>query len=332
MPAKPTATLSLDLDNQWAYMKTHGDAGWESYPSYLETVLPRILDMLARCELRITFFVVGQDAAIETHRSLLRHISTQGHEIASHSFHHDPQLCLLSEEQIDGELAQAEAIIESATGRRPLGFRGPGFSQSSRLLNVLARRGYQYDASVLPSFLGPLGRCYYFLTGRFAHEDKRRLRALYGSAFDGLRPLEPFQWETAYGRILELPVSTVPVIRAPFHLTYVHFLGARMGWAARTYFRAALDLCRAARIPPSILLHPTDFLGIEDTDALAFFPGMRMPRTVKLARTETWLNDLTARFEVSPLGEFASRIAADGTLLKRLVPRFSGRDGEADAV
>ena len=24
---KPIASLSLDLDNQWSYMKTHGDAG-----------------------------------------------------------------------------------------------------------------------------------------------------------------------------------------------------------------------------------------------------------------------------------------------------------------
>ena len=32
---KPLASLSLDLDNQWSYMKTHGDPGWESLPSYL---------------------------------------------------------------------------------------------------------------------------------------------------------------------------------------------------------------------------------------------------------------------------------------------------------
>ncbi len=29
---KPIASLSLDLDNKWSYMKTHGDAGWESFP------------------------------------------------------------------------------------------------------------------------------------------------------------------------------------------------------------------------------------------------------------------------------------------------------------
>jgi hypothetical protein len=26
---KPLASLSLDLDNLWSYMKTHGDPGWE---------------------------------------------------------------------------------------------------------------------------------------------------------------------------------------------------------------------------------------------------------------------------------------------------------------
>src|SRR5207247_6203043 len=60
----PTASLSLDLDNQWSYMKTHGDAGWEAFPSYLDLVVPRVLDFLAARGLTITFFVVGQDAAL----------------------------------------------------------------------------------------------------------------------------------------------------------------------------------------------------------------------------------------------------------------------------
>ena len=61
---KPIASLSLDADNQWSYMKIHGDDGWESFPSYLDVLAPRALDVLARHQLRITFFVVGQDAAL----------------------------------------------------------------------------------------------------------------------------------------------------------------------------------------------------------------------------------------------------------------------------
>ena len=62
---KLIASLSLDLDNQWSYMKTHGDAGWESFPSYLDVVVPRVLQFLKERDLTITFFIVGQDAALE---------------------------------------------------------------------------------------------------------------------------------------------------------------------------------------------------------------------------------------------------------------------------
>jgi peptidoglycan/xylan/chitin deacetylase (PgdA/CDA1 family) len=91
---KPVASLSLDLDNQWSYMKTHGDAGWDAYPSYLDIVVPRVLEFLAARGLRITFFVVGQDAALERNRDALAALSAAGHEIGNHSFRHEPWLHL----------------------------------------------------------------------------------------------------------------------------------------------------------------------------------------------------------------------------------------------
>ena len=98
---KPTASLSLDLDNKWSYMKTHGDAGWESYPSYLDVVVPRFIDFLAARDLKITVFVVGQDAALERNHDALRLIPDHGHEVGNHSFHHEPWLHLYSEQKID---------------------------------------------------------------------------------------------------------------------------------------------------------------------------------------------------------------------------------------
>src|SRR6476620_1543485 len=61
---QPIASLSLDLDNKWSYLKTHGDRGWEGFPSYLDRVVPRTLDLFDELGLRITVFVVGQDAAL----------------------------------------------------------------------------------------------------------------------------------------------------------------------------------------------------------------------------------------------------------------------------
>lgn len=130
MPEKSICSVSLDLDNQWSYMKTHGDTGWQSFPSYLNTVVPRVLHELNKLDLRITFFIVGQDAVLEKNRNALQSITAARHEAGNHSFHHEPWLHLYSYEKIDAEIAAAEASIEEVTGQKPVGFRGPGFSLS----------------------------------------------------------------------------------------------------------------------------------------------------------------------------------------------------------
>ena len=125
---KPIASLSLDLDNQWSYMKTHGDPGWESFPSYFDVVVPRILELLAELNLTITFFVVGQDAALEKNHRVLQSIVEAGHEIGNHSYRHEVWLHLYSQEDLETELQDAQEAISGVTGHLPLGFRGPGFS------------------------------------------------------------------------------------------------------------------------------------------------------------------------------------------------------------
>ena len=158
--AKPIASLSLDLDNKWSYLKTHGDPGWESFPSYLERVVPRFLQFLADRDLTITVFIVGQDAALPQNYEPLAAIAEAGQEIGNHSFHHEPWLHLYSEKELEQDLVSAEHHIERVTQRRPRGFRGPGYSLSETTLRILARRGYQYDASTFPTFLGPIARAY----------------------------------------------------------------------------------------------------------------------------------------------------------------------------
>jgi peptidoglycan-N-acetylglucosamine deacetylase len=181
----PIASLSLDLDNQWSYMKTHGDAGWESFPSYLDIVVPRVLQFLKSFNQTITFFLVGQDAALEKNAQALVSIAEAGHEIGNHSFHHEPWLHLYSEPQIMNEIARAEEEIERVTGQRAVGFRGPGFSCSETLLNVLQRRGYKYDCSTFPTYLGPLARTYYFMTAKLTPEERvKRCLASFPKAYD----------------------------------------------------------------------------------------------------------------------------------------------------
>ncbi|MCA9648086.1 MAG: polysaccharide deacetylase family protein, partial [Myxococcales bacterium] len=230
-----------------------------------------MLEILARRGLRITFFIVGQDAALEKNRRALRMIADAGHEIGNHSHRHEPWLHLYSEDELERELTESEGHIEAATGVRPDAFRGPGFSVSETTLRVLLRRGYRYDASTFPTFLGPLARLYYFMTTNLSPEEKRKRAKLFGSVRDGLRPLKPYRWKLTKGSLLEIPVTTLPIFRVPIHLSYVLYLSAVSPWLARTYFRSALRMCRAADIEPSILLHPLDFLSGSDVPSLRSF-------------------------------------------------------------
>jgi hypothetical protein len=321
MEARPPASLSLDLDDKWSYLKTHGDAGWESLPSYLGLVVPRVLEFLAQRGLTVTVFVVGQDAALERNRDLLAGLAAAGHEIGNHSYRHEPWLHLYGESELEHEIASAEQAIERATGRRPRGFRGPGYSLCEAALRVLLRRGYLYDASTLPTFLGPLARAYYFFSSRFSGAERRRRGALFGRLSDGLRPLKPYFWNLAGERLLELPVTTLPFVRLPIHASYVLYLSRYSRALALAYFRNALRLCRAAGAQPSLLLHPLDFLGCEDDSQLSFFPAMDLPAAAKLALVGECLGALARHFEVMTLERHAALLTRRTLPVRQ--PRFA---------
>lgn len=329
---KPVASLSLDLDNQWSYMKTHGDAGWDSYTSYLDVVVPRVLDFLATRGLRITFFVVGQDAALERNREALAALPAAGHEVGNHSFRHEPWLHLYSEDELQTELERAEDAITAATGYRPTGFRGPGYSLSETTLRVLVQRGYQYDASTLPTYIGPVARAFYFRTARLDDAQQRERSQLFGSFRDGMRPIGPYRWSVGDTTLLELPVTTMPLVKVPIHVSYLLYLSAYSPALARLYFTTAITACRLAGVGPSILLHPLDFLGARDVDALAFFPGMAVPLERKLRTVATALELLTRSFDVRPVGEHAAELNRREDL-RVVTPRFhhpgAARVGEA---
>lgn len=315
---KPIASLSLDLDNKWSYLKTHGDASWQTLPSYFPTLVPRVLNFLAQRELTITFFIVGQDAAMQCHRELLRTIGDLGHEIGNHSFYHEPWLHLYTESEINNELARTEEYLIGATGQEPIGFRGPGYSCSEATLRVLAQRGYHYDASTLPTFMGPLARLYYFMSAKLSEEEKAERSKLFGTLADGLRPLRPYRWEIpdiiSTQPLIELPVTTMPLLRVPIHMSYLIYLSAISPFIALRFFQAALTLCQLNRVQPSLLLHPLDFMGKEDDADLAFFPGMAMARERKLAFVDRVLTIYAQRYRVVTMAEHAHEAAADEQL------------------
>jgi len=309
---KIPASISLDLDDQWSYMKVHGDEGWETFPSYLDVVVPIFLDVFDRLDIKITFFVVGQDAAIEKNHKVLKSIIDRGHEIGNHSFHHESWLKTYSKEKIEAEIEMAEEAIVKATGKRTNMFRGPGFSWSSDLLEVLQKRNYIFDASTLPTYISPLMRRYYFAKSKLTKEQKESRKELFGSFKEGFYPLKPYFWKLENNtKLLEIPVTTMPFFKLPFHQSYLLFISGKSKWLMKFYLRFAILMCKITQTPPSYLLHPLDLIGGDDVPQLAFFPGMDIKSEKKLEVFETALQILKKNFELLPMSAFAKNFTAN---------------------
>ncbi|HTH51141.1 MAG TPA: polysaccharide deacetylase family protein [Pyrinomonadaceae bacterium] len=306
---KKLASLSLDLDNKWSYMKTHGDAGWESFPSYLDVVVPRALEFLKRLDLKITFFIVGQDAALEKNHEALHSIADAGHEIGNHSFNHEPWLHLYSKEELVDELSRAEEAIEAATGRHTVGFRGPGFSLTPTVLEVLAERGYEYDCSTLPTYIAPLARAYYFFKSpEMSEEEKAKRKKLFGKFSDGFATIKPHTVEAGGKTLVEIPVTTFPLVKTPIHVSYLTYLATFSKAVAMAYWRSAVSACRVTGSAPSLLLHPLDFMTGTDAEELKFFPGMSMPLEKKFEILNDVLGLYADSFDVVNVGAHAAAV------------------------
>ena len=305
---KPYMSISFDLDNLWSYQKTHGDPGWQTYPTYLDALVETCLPVFKKHALQLTVFVVGQDAALPKNSNALKALSDAGHEIGNHSFRHEPWLHLYSPEELKKEFDETEESLEKATGKRPIGFRGPGFSLSHDVLRELARRGYLYDASTLPTFLGPLARAYYFWSSKgLSAAEKQKRKQLFGKFSEGFKPIRPYRWKIGDGghSLVEIPVTTIPIVRTPMHLSYIGYLAGHSLPLARMYMKFAVTLCRITGVSPSFLLHPLDFLGADSVKELSFFPGMQLTTEFKLRLFAEVITYFQRYFELIPMKRHA---------------------------
>jgi peptidoglycan/xylan/chitin deacetylase (PgdA/CDA1 family) len=248
---------------------------WQSYPSYFEVFIPYVLDLLKRHDLRITFFIVGKDATLDRNKEALSLLTKNGHSVGNHSYNHEPWLHLYSKREIEWEIRETESAIEAVSGQVPRGFRGPGFSWSYTLLKVLIERAYLFDAATLPTWIGPLARFYYFRTAKLSRIERDKRDLLFGRVSDAVLRLRPYFWKISGNEpLLEIPVTTIPVVRTPFHLSYLLYLYRASPALMGAYLKSAILLCKATGTQPSFLLHPLDVLTGDLVPSLRFFPGM----------------------------------------------------------
>ena len=130
---------------------------WSSYRPRVETNTLKLLDLFSRFDVKATFFVLGWVA--ERFPALIRKISENGHEVASHGPMHD-RVSNESPEDFRIGVLDTRNRLEDITGADVLGYRAPSFSigpQQTWAWDILADTGHRYSSSVYPGQLDHYG-------------------------------------------------------------------------------------------------------------------------------------------------------------------------------
>lgn len=145
--------FTVDVEDYFHVQAFHGRidrSDWGQLQSRFEANTDRLLDLLARHQVRGTFFVLGWVA--ERAPELVRKIGEAGHELGCHSYDH-AQVFRQTPGVFRQDVRRAKRLIEDAAGKPVAGYRAPTFSINTDSLwayRVLEEEGYTYSSSVYP--------------------------------------------------------------------------------------------------------------------------------------------------------------------------------------
>jgi cytosine deaminase len=112
------------------------------------TGVPRILRLLARQDLRATFFVPGYTA--ERYPDVVRRIVDAGHELAHHGYLHEAVRGMSPADEA-AMVDRGLDALERVAGLRPTGYRAPMWETTYATAGLLLDRGFEYDSSLMDS-------------------------------------------------------------------------------------------------------------------------------------------------------------------------------------
>ena len=75
-------------------------------------------------------------------------------------------------------------------------------------------------------------RMYYFWNSKLTKEERESRKELFGSYKEGFYSVKPFKWKLENNqKLLEIPVTTMPIFKIPFHLSYLLYISGYSMWA-----------------------------------------------------------------------------------------------------
>jgi peptidoglycan-N-acetylglucosamine deacetylase len=264
--------------------------------------------------IKSTLFMVGFDFSQAQNHSAIKAVAAAGHEIANHTATHAQGFRLLTVEEKEREIAGMEDACAALIGRRPIGFRSPGWNISDDAIGILKRRGYVYDSSIHPMSLTPLFKLlHWWNTSSRSRADRTTL----GQIDYMFAPLTPYRTSPdclarrGRGGLVELPLTVVPIVRAPFWATFLLATGFDV-------FKRSYQLLKSLAYPIQYTFHLSDFVDYTTPELADQVPArsdgvyvpqaLRLPLARKLPLFQRAMDTIAADYEFSTLGEWAATV------------------------
>lgn len=177
--------MTVDVEDYFqvsAFESTVDRDQWENFEQRVDRNTRNILELFARHDVKATFFTLGWVA--EQFPELVRDIAAAGHEVASHGWQHT-RVNTQQPEDFRNDIRRTRALLQDISGQPVLGYRAASYSigrSEAWAWDELAEAGYSYSSSIVP----------------ISHD-------LYG-----IPDAPRFAFDTAQGRLLEIPITTIP--------------------------------------------------------------------------------------------------------------------------
>lgn len=146
--AQCAMALSFDCDHETFELgmgkAAIGRLGWGEFGR--RRGVPRILDVLARHDVKGSFFVPAVAGLIDP--DALQPIIADGHEIGVHGWIHENTSKLDRQTERD-LLLRSRDTLEQLTGTTPVGHRAANWDLSAHTIQLVAEAGFSYDSSMM---------------------------------------------------------------------------------------------------------------------------------------------------------------------------------------
>ena len=295
-----SAAVNVDVDSLHLYYRLHGFEEDDANNAVWTRGVRRFAELFDELGVSGTFFVVAADLERWPEaKEVAEELVAAGHEIGSHTYSHPYDFTRRSEREIEDELKRSHDILSELSGRPIQGFRAPGYTITTQVLERMLRIGYTYDSSLFP--------CPPYYLAKASVMGLMRLR---GRRSDAIldRPSIMWQRRTPHWRsgIRELPITVLPGLRPPFIGTSLLMMGP-------TGYRAIKPWVRATSFV-NLEFHGIDLcdLELDQIDPILLKqPDLRVPLSDKLDLFREVITDLRDGWNLDTLENLAPTLVPD---------------------